>query len=390
MRANLIRTLTAIGLMSLACVPAVKHLLEAALFTRAAISTSENRALALAPRWEGSFTQYTRGMDSYLNDNFGLRGLGLKINTALKRSLGEGAYSAAYGQDGWLFLNEPHMRQSFMGSGLITPQILSGWRAMTQSLAGQASAVNAPFVVTIVPDKLRIYPEYAPRQYGAPSARRLRSFLLTPQTSGLGPSQIIDIEAGLLAQKPIGLVYARTDTHWTARGAFSAYTDLMGALNAQAKERGRAPWPVLRAGQLTPIEIKNKDTDLRQILGDPAFPLESYVDVQMPLPDPPAVFSKQTRTKADETDIHQTIFLTRGTSEENNGEPAPALQTLVIIGDSFADIAAPFFTHSFQRVVRLHHREGRMLPSAIAVHRPDAVIFMPIERSIPGWHMDAP
>jgi hypothetical protein len=386
MRADFLRTLTAIGLMALACVPAAKHLGEAALTGHAAISTAENRALALTPHWAGSFTEYTRGMDSYLNDNFGLRGLGLKINTLLKRGLGEGAYSVAYGQNGWLFLEEPHMRQSYQGRGLITPQILSGWKTMTGAIAAQANAADAPFAVTIVPDKLRVYPEHAPRQYGAPGARRLRALLLGTASGGLPPSQIIDIEAGLLTQKSSGLVYARTDTHWTARGAFSAYIDLMGALNAGAKERGRAPWPVLPAQRLTPLEIIEKETDLRQILGDLQFPKESYIDVQMPLPVPPAVFSKEARTELDETDIHQTIFLTRESGSEN----APAPQTLVIIGDSFADIAAPFFTHSFTRVVRLHHREGRIAPSLIAAYQPDAVILMPVERSIPSWHMNAP
>lgn len=383
MQRDLIKTLTAAGLIALACVPALKHMGGAVLNRPSgSVSQAENRRLALTPRWQGSVREYADGMDRYLNDNFGLRGTGLRINTALRRMVGDGAYSVVRGQDGWLFLGDGPMRQSFAGRGLITPQILTGWHDKTQKINHAAQAFNAPFVITLVPDKLRIYPEHAPRQYGAPARRRLRQLLLE-QTSRALPGQTVDIEPELLAAKPSGLVYAKTDTHWTGRGAYAAYRALMEGLNAQTD----APWPLLPQSALSETEIKNKDTDLRQILGDETMAKESYSDRQLPQTAPhPEVTVTPAGTGAQ---IHGTLVLERPPQAGKiDGERAP--QTLVIIGDSFADIAAPFFTHSFSRVVRLHHLEGTIDPGTINAYQPDAVILMPVERSIAGWHFPRP
>lgn len=363
---NLVKNITVVMIIFCACLPSIISFFSAT--TSSTISILENRKLSLFPTLSWPMEHYTSDIDQFLNDNFGMRKTGLKINRRLLKLIGDNPSKVVEGRNEWLFLGEVDMRDSFMGTGSITMDALSNWHGSIDSLAEVSKKQGAPFVVTIVPNKIRVYSEFAPYDYGYPGQRRFMNSLL--KYSGRSEPIILNIEEALVRRKKDKTLYRKTDTHWTSFGAFTSYTEIMSALN-----KGRVtPWPVLEEDLLIPATITSKKGDLIRLMGEEKYMSETFRDVTLPNPD--ILHSISFRDKDTSIRGYYTMI-----SANTRSRP----QTIVVIGDSFSNIMVPYLTHSFDRVVRVHHRYGEFDVDLVSSYDPDAILLMPIERFAEIW-----
>jgi|GEM_PF-1648478 len=330
-------------------------------------SLDENRALEGWPKWadvDNNVAAYTAGISGFLNDNFGGRTLAIRVRSKLFRMVGDTSILVVGGRtDGWYFLNEITMWQSYNGRLSFTDQDVDIWLQSVAGLQSAAQAQGSVFAAIIPPDKARIYPENVPAKFKQPSKRRFASALMNdPRSTELG---FIDVEPAILRVKAEGLVYSRTDTHWTGRGAYEAYALVMERFN-----KGGARFPTIKRADTEAAARDDVDGDLVALMGLQGQITESYMDVTSPkltanfsvkVLEDPAVVHAGWQTRIYENDV-------------DNGT------TLVIVGDSFSNALLPFFKHSFDRIVVMHHRTGNFdLEQAIS-YNPDAVLFAPVER----------
>lgn len=336
------------------------------------VSMGENRALKDWPKWaevDNDMAKYTANISSFLNDHFGGRAQAIRIRNKLFRIIGDNSVSVVEGRTrGWYFLNDGVLWESFTGRLSYSDDDIEDWLLSLDRLQNAAQNNGAVFAAIIPPDKPRMYPRHVPEKYEAPSDRRFVSALLAHPKSG--ESGLIDIESALRRAKQEGAIYSKTDTHWTGRGAYAAYGAVMEAFNVSGNVSG-ASFPILMPEQLVHKDQVEFSGDLAQLMGLKGQVSEILDDVATPNP-----VLEFTVKVLNDTGVKQPSWQARSyTNEREEG------RTLVIIGDSFSNVLIPFFKHSFDKVIFMHHRMGKFDLEAVAEYDPDAILFAPVERT---------
>jgi len=353
--ANLIRTLAVVILMALFVLPLLGHLITA----DDEVSAVENRQLQSRPAWTGNWVNFQQSSDRYLNDQFGFRSVGIHINNRLTLKFEGELPLVILGQDDWLFLAEAKIWESYQGKNFDAVKV-ENWLDKLALLKSDIEKTGAAFYAMVPPNKARIYPEYAPYKYGAPAEHFQAELLKHDRASSL---HLLDVMQPILAEKPNGPVYYRTDTHWTLQGAFQAYKTLLEAYTATG-----ATVPVLTQNQLITKKTKAREGDLFRLFAKPGFAPESLNSFDVP---PTKGFRPRKFDKKSSAPVgyQPKIF-----------ERKKPKTTLVIIGDSFSDRLIPLFKHSFDKIVLVHHQEGEFTLDDVTKHAPDLVLFAPVER----------
>jgi alginate O-acetyltransferase complex protein AlgJ len=140
-----------------------------------------------------------------------------------------------FGSDGYLFLagdNNAAIDQH-TGKRPITKKQLAEWVDTTTAREKYFEALNIPYYMQIVPDKHSVYSEYLPVNIIKDSKSNASNVIaaLTPVIS----EHLMFAKADLIAAKAGDQVYHKIDTHWTDKGAYIGYLQLVECL------RGRFP-----------------------------------------------------------------------------------------------------------------------------------------------------
>lgn len=328
----------------------------------------ENRALEDWPQWaeaDNNLASFTANISGFLNDHFGGRAQAIRVRNKLFRLVGDSSVSVLQGQtQGWYFLNDGMLWESYSGRLAFSDQDVETWLSSLRRLQTAAQNEGAVFAAIIPPDKARIYPKHAPARYKAPSDRRFVSALFASARSGR--YGLLDIEPAILRAKQDGPVFFKTDTHWTSRGAFQAYDDVMAYYNANG-----AQFDTLKREDVKQVERLDFSGDLAQLMGLKGQAIESFTD-EMP-PKKPIEFREQILE--DSTALNANWRTHVYQNDVTDGK------TLVIVGDSFSNVLIPFFKHSFDHIVVIHHRMGNFDLETALSYDPDAVLFAPVERT---------
>lgn len=322
----------------------------------------ENRALAEAPSLDDGwnvFDQATR----YLTDRMPLREEAVRANTRISQDIfdttprygqagGRGlpfagpasggpkvrnieGFRVATGRDGWLYLADEADRSCtppFPGDAAVRR-----WRELVRIVrrSGRRAAVVVP------PNKYTVYPEHlaldeakrrCAKRGGDALWRRIESVPRRENLIGLR-------EPLLRLKRSLGEpVYLRTDSHWTARGAFEMVTATLDRLG-----RGVRPAP----GELVDLGAQEAQGDLNRLVGDPT-------------PERRRRLAVKRRPRARKVP-GRTVFV------------------LDSFGEKVTDLLRPYF-ESFETVY--WSREHKTSPGrlAAAVERADTVIFETVER----------
>lgn len=130
------------------------------------------------------------------------------------------------GSDGWLYYGETV--DDYMGLGLTDEQLTAAARNLAL-MQEYVHSRGAQFIFTVAPNKNSIYPEHMPRWVpvgGGANRERLPALL---EAAGVN---YVDLCTPFRAQAEI--LYYRTDSHWTSRGAALAAGELLRSLGRES------------------------------------------------------------------------------------------------------------------------------------------------------------
>ena len=232
----------------------------------------------------------------------------------------------------------------------------SGWREQWAELLGRRreriESAGIAWIGHVAPDKEAVYPEMLPAGVEPAAERPIDGFLAAVETAGAPVRYGLDAQ---LAAKPGGLTYYKADTHWNGRGAWVASTAVCEALrqagvDAQALPADAIEWREAMAA------------------GDLGGKLEPPVQAE-------TVLGRVREHRATLVADNRIRNHGRVISFE---QPDPSLPRALIFGESFANPMLPFLKESFSQLTFAHSRwfDYRL----IARERPDAVIWLPVER----------
>ena len=180
------------------------------------------------------------------------------------------------GDDGWLLYNHD-VEPCYMAAN--DPRLadrLDEWATTIPIWRDWLAERNIRLLFVIAPDKQSIYPEHLPahvrksRVNGTPLDRLMKAFHEHDVTL-----EVLDLRSDLIAAKPVGQLYFRTDTHWTLYGARAGY-------QATARRLGFVPCPDSDFNNCGP---NKRDGDLARImLGNQHCSAEPYDDVHLNAP----------------------------------------------------------------------------------------------------------
>ncbi|WP_330115466.1 alginate O-acetyltransferase [Pseudomonas sp. JS3066] len=209
-----------------------------------------------------------KAVENHYEAQFPLKRLGTNLWAALDYSLfGEGRPGVVLGRHDWLFSDEefnpvPRGEQQIEAN-------LELIRGIDQRLSER----GVKLLLVIVPAKARLYPEYLDEEQ--PAQQQLGLYHRLHEAAQHADILAPDLLASLLPAKDTGLLFLRTDTHWTPHGA-----ELVAQEVARAVQRSA---PLDGDRQLFTTE----QAASKPYLGDLArfLPLDPLFSALLPAPD---------------------------------------------------------------------------------------------------------
>lgn len=340
------------------------------------MATSENRVLAPAPTIAGpaDLLALPRKLEAFVNDRFGLRQQMILAYNGLRFRLGfSGVKDVVIGKDQWLFYTADRLMEQHMGVDVFTPEGLEHWVSTMERVHDWLEKQGIAFYILIAPDKNTAYPEMMPSHLTRPSGRTTRLDQLTERmkTSRVA---LIDPRPALAEAKARGAqTYFAGDSHWTERGAFIAYSQLM--------ERMRNRFPALQPlldKDYAPSRGKPMAADLARLLS-----LEDTLvyDVErLKLRE----VSRRTQNPKTTT---RPGWGWRVEEFTNGLKDAPRL---LVYGDSFTTyVLGPDMLYATFRDPVWTHNSGGTLNLRLATEfKPDVVVLQMADRYL--WHTPLP
>lgn len=236
------------------------------------VSESENRALAKRPKLTASSVfkgEFSVDFENYYSDNFPARDSFIKLNQPLNKFLTQ----FKFGDDGNVIVEVNKSGGDFAGEGVdldnttaptsggmkentaaVTPDedatvkgtiILSGDRAMEIYTYSETSAKRYASIINSLAKSVptaKVYSIIAPTSVEFYGTKKYRSGEHSQHDAiknvySMLDSSVTAVDAySPIMEKADEYIYFRTDHHWTARGAYYAYTAFCKAANTTAPD----------------------------------------------------------------------------------------------------------------------------------------------------------
>lgn len=236
------------------------------------VSESENRALAKRPKLTASSVfkgEFSVDFENYYSDNFPARDSFIKLNQPLNKFLTQ----FKFGDDGDVIVEVNKSGGDFAGEGVdldnttaptsggmkentaaVTPDedatvkgtiILSGDRAMEIYTYSETSAKRYASIINSLAKSVptaKVYSIIAPTSVEFYGTKKYRSGEHSQHDAiknvySMLDSSVTAVDAySPIMEKADEYIYFRTDHHWTARGAYYAYTAFCKAANTTAPD----------------------------------------------------------------------------------------------------------------------------------------------------------
>ena len=346
------------------CVLLAAPLLGHVLSNRGDVSALEKRKLAEPPSWEmlsQAPTKAPQAVNNWLNDRFGFREPLVRLDFALRDLLDLNNNTAAIrGDNGWLFNNIEDSVAMHQGRLPYSEGEADAWIDGVETL--KSMSCGKPFAVLVVPNKHTIYPEHLtdyPRRLSGET--RLETLESSPRANSIN---FIRIRDELLRAKKDEQVYYKTDTHWTLYGGYLAYQKIMETYRQLGLVAG-----LVNAERLGKNGVRQHNGDIYGLLGVEGKPEE--VDDWIIQQRRPVL--KRENTPAYEWESFEAYQMTMTLEEK---------PSLLIFGDSFANMLIPFLQQSFGKITYAHHRNVNPPVRLLASCDYDAVLFQMVERTL--------
>ena len=331
----------------------------------------EQRTLAAFPYSEesasdGEPTTYATAaseFESWFEDHLPFRNqlltlYGLFEYEVLKTSTSD---SVIVGKDGWLFYKGSQVAGEdpvgdYMGTNLLTNEELETIAANFTAARDELAAMGCEFYVYFAPNKERVYSEYMPDMYGEVSEVSALSQVVEYLTENTDLNVICayDDLMEFKEENPDTPVYFKYDTHWNMLGAYVAAGELVEAMG----------FGFVDLSEVTITTVDYEDYDLARLLhlqkiltDDEYYVLTGYTPHEMLM-----------ETEDDITFHYDTQDYT-----------APG-QKLLVIGDSFSTLLAPYVACHFLKATSTFYYSYTY--DMLLEEAPTVVVYEAVERYI--------
>lgn len=330
--------------------------------------TTENRRQARMPQFSMTWSCF-RGLVLTVReygDFFGFRNALIRWHTRLDIELWGKRFLAGKvirGNEGWLYLGFPETLADWTGTALYTNEELVALKEVLEARYDWLLNQGSEYLFVIVPNKQTIYPEFYPSCFGKRASDSRLDQLVGFLRAGTS-IRVLDLRSAFLESKTRGMLYRRTDTHWTNLGAAIATREIALTLSGVAPQIY-----VPDLGEFTSTTSRQVGGDLARMLSLSDALAEDVTSLTYRAAYP--------MTRRD---------LARSTSEANYlyvlERPVPSdLPKAVIVGDSFADGASRFLALPFSSAVFVYGpRFEAPVPQTIVESGPDVVVQVIVER----------
>lgn len=329
----------------------------------------ENRKLAEFPTvYFKHLDQYPGQFDDYLQDNYTLRAPFLKAYHEWMFQLGisPDADKVLVGKNDQLFLAEKDL-DAFKGRRAFNAKRLDSLRVKFDEKAAYLSQKNLPFYWLICPYKLHVYPEDLPigvRERGGNRSIQIQTYLSKyyPEKIAYPLEQIVENKKD---------AYFKYDNHWTEKGAFYAYLEVM-----ELMKKGHPSLVVLTSDDVVWEMDTARKSGLLNFIGKTGELTEMV---------PNAIIAKSKAVEAEKLGFKVTEGFPYPWDYEHYFTNSTALnsQKILVITDSFGEALHPFFSASFRETLFIFNAwQYSISQEIIDKFQPDIVVFVTMESLI--------
>lgn len=336
-------------------------------------SNDENRKFADLPAlYFKHLDPYPHQFDTYLQDNFRFRVPFLNMYHKLffHLQISPNPEQVLIGKSGQLFMAGKDLA-SFQEKDDFTSRRLDTLEQNLRIKKEYLDARKIPFYWLICPYKLHIYTEDLPdgiRERGKNRSQQIKTHL-----SVSFPGQIIYPLSVLRQQRKNA--YFKYDNHWTEKGSYYAYLELMKAIKANVPELNYLPPSEIK----WKMEIADK-SGLLNFIGKTGELTEKV---------PVAILSNDFSEKAKKFGFRPPEdFPYPWEYEYHFINPKPLnSKKILVITDSFGEALHPFIRASFgESLFIFNNWEYSVSKEIVEEYRPDIVVFVTMEALIDNWN----
>jgi len=302
-----------------------------------AISENENRTLAQMPALNGETIlsgDFQEGIADFLSDQIPGRELWIGANTAIKKLLGQKQINGVYlGEDGYYFQAFTEYDESHMDT--------------VAALFEQfAASTDVPVRILMVPTPGVALKDKLPANAPMYDADKLWEKLIAATPS----CQFIDLRQQFAAAD--AQLYYRTDHHWTADGAYLAYTAYCQAAGLTAKTLADFALEKVAPEFYGTIYSKVLDSAAKP---DSVFAPTALPEVTVTIDGETVLDSIYVEDFLNKKDKYAYFFggnygKVEITTGANNGK------VLLVIKDSFANSLMPYLLEDYEKIIMLDMR----------------------------------
>ncbi len=272
-----------------------------------------------------------------------------------------GRLEPAVGRDGRLFVDktpEADVRGLYAEPWTDDARLARSWRTHVGRLAALAREIGARLLVVVPPDAHAVHDDALPDgfAYARPSVLDRFAAMFGEEV------EVLDLREPMRSLHGVIDPWRRTDSHWSAPGAYAGYRAVMERL---------AP---LRPHVVQPEEF---GLDWREEAGDLGAVCEPPVRGEVPTVH---LDAPRARVAADLCNHRRQMIKTTEVDD-------PALPSAVLLRDSFATEMAPFLAESFRRCVMVG-AGARSFLDLVREERPDVILVERCERALPQGVID--
>lgn len=331
-------------------------------------TNSENRTLAAFPEFNvNQLDKFPNEFDTYLDDNFTFRVPFLDFYHELKfqMQISPNKNDVIIGSNGHFFIAQKD-QQTFSGKFNYTGETLDSMINIWKIREEYLKTKNIPFYWLIAPNKHHVYPEYLPIGYNEKNRNRILT--LQDRFDQKLPSKLIYPLDAILKHKEKESAYFKQDNHWSNKGSFIAYEELMKALKKDFPEV-----KMLKFEDVKWKRVEKNDGNLLNFLGKEGE-LSEMVYI--------AEFPNSTAKESKKFDFKPSDGFPYTWDYEIHYQNKNALnkKKVLIIRDSFGGFIMPFFNETFSEILYIFDGwKYGINKEIIDLFQPDIIVVLTLE-----------
>jgi hypothetical protein len=305
---------------------------------------------------------FSNQYESFFNDHFGFRNWLIQLNNRFRLNIFgvSGSPKVLAGKDGWLYYTGNQVIDDYRGVNKFTNEDLKQWQTVIEKKQRWLASQGIEYLFLVAPNKASIYPEYLPdgivRVGNSGPLDQLVAHLNQYSTV-----KILDLRETLRTQKKEGLLFFRTDTHWSFLGAFFAYEQIASQLVSNFPQVKKISRDELNID----IQLRNGG-DLATMLG-----------MQRTLKEEVSQISLLNTRSTKIMEVSDSFIMET---------PDQQLPRAVMFRDSFTTALVPYLSENFSHIKYIWKRWNNATPmeQIILETQPDIVIEEVVERYVKG------